>query len=616
MTERDKCFYALKELIGYQEDPVSIETFLKEDYFLGSIFNPGGKFVVFDKWMEVFDEIFPNIVQVHPYVAFSGGIGLGKTTAMIIDQLYCFHRFLCIKSFPQFSGLAHSKPYAWTFCTTRLESAAEFIGNIKWYIESSPYFMEQKDKIGKKEWERLIVFKPASTTNHLISNDNLSIVLSEINESVRVNKQGKMQAWELLTESNNRINSRFRHIMGLLPQLLLDSSSKNVDSPIEQFIREAPFRDKLKIFSFAQWEMKKFDKYFIPRPKDRRTRFYVFLGNTEIPAQVIDTEDIDSIELPPLMDKDLCKIAPIELYPEFKQDVEESIRAIMGVSTTLGKTFFSVQSLQNVFTLPLMTQEIIVVNEDDRNYRYEAEPQILKALETIPRFSSIYIGIDLGTKKDLTGIAISYIDKWDEIEINEDIVMKPHISIPIVFGIDREKGQATSIQRIFNFLIYLNTRFTIGMIYCDTYGSIHMLQELQFKGIPCGTYSVESETEYTIFKNLCSNEQVSIADNSLLKAELLCLTRDPKKQGNLNHPLNGKAEQKNGKYIKAVSKDVADACCRAVHAAYSYSRDANTGNVRVNAESMENLMNDLYGELHNDYLANVALREANSGFGF
>lgn len=612
MTDSQKAHLILRQLIDYKESPVDIETFLRDPYFLGNIFNPEGNFVIFPKWLDVLWEIFPNDVTVLPYIAFSGGIGIGKSTVLAINQLMTLHRFLCIRNFAKFSQRAHTKPYAFTFTTTRLEVAAEFVGQMNWYLECSPYFQEKKKEIGAEAWKRLFKIRSASNVGHLISQDNISIALSEINEEIRVGKSGKMKAWELLTESNNRITSRFGHILGMLPQLILDSSTKNIDSPIEQFIEEAPFRDKLRVFQYSQWDIKGLDNYFLPRPKDFRTKFYVFMGNNEVSAQVIDTEDIDSYVLPMNMDKDSCRVVPIEFIEQFKGDLEESIRAIMGVSYKGSEQFFSAESLKDSFGLDQLMEEVMVIDETDQLYRIESNPRLLNLLNNIPKTVPIFIGIDLGTKKDLTGIAIGYIDSWEEVEVGDDYVMKPHISLPIVFGLDRAvKGQSTSIQRIFNFLVYLNTRFNISMIYMDTYGSVQILQELTFKQIPCATYSVESEVEYTIFKNLCNHGQISMTNNSLLKAELLCLGRDPKKIGNLNHPLVGKPEIINGKYVKAVSKDLADAACRCVHAAYSFSRDPQTGNARVGVDEMADMMDSMYDDMDMEYEAERILYNLN-----
>ena len=201
---------------------------------------------------------------------------------------------------------------------------------------------------------------------------------------------------------------------------------------------------------------------------------------------------------------------------------------------------------------------------------------------------------------------------WEEKEINGDIIMVPHFKAPVVFGLNRREGQSTSVARIENFFYYLNTRFRIGMILTDGYGSLQMLQNLTYKKIPCDKLSVESESEYTIFKNLCTQGQVQLPSNSLLRAELLCLKRSEKKQGNLDHPSNGKPEMKDGKYISAVSKDIADATCRSILGAYMYSRDAKTGNPLQNSTVLANVMNSLY----DDTELNMAKQEYIRSFKF
>ena len=143
------------------------------------------------------------------------------------------------------------------------------------------------------------------------------------------------------------------------------------------------------------------------------------------------------------------------------------------------------------------------------------------------------------------------------------------------------------------------------MILTDGYGSTQMLQDLTYKKIPCDKLSVESESEYSIFKNLCLQNQVLIANNSLLRAELLCLKRSEKKPGNLDHPTVGEAIIKNGKYLSAVSKDLADATCRSVLGAYFYSRDAKSGNPIHNSAYQSKLLNKLYET--NDYDKQIEL---------
>lgn len=609
LSEDQQAYYALKKFMNYKEEPVDILTFLKDPYFLGNIFNPGGQFLVFDKWVETLLQIFPNNVISHRNVLFSGGIGLGKTSMMIVCQLYSLHKFLCIDEFPRVARLAHIKPYAFTFATTRLESAIDFLSDIKSYMEFSPYFQETRQKMGKKEWDRWVKFKPASIVKHLLSNDNLSIILSEINELTGKGKDGRTVAWALMTEAHNRLNSRFMRLNGLLPQLLIDSSSKSVNDMTSQFVAEAPFRKDLLAFKYAKWDMVK-DAFFNPRKTDGRTKFYVFMGNTEVPPQVLDVEELDDDSIPINIDKDLCRVAPIEYLEDFEASLEESIRAIMGVPISIGDSFFSPKNISSSFSRPSLMDEVLILDEDDPTIRIEDNVGLQNSLDEIPPFVNIYIGIDIGIKKDLTGISIAYIDKWDEKEINGDYIMRPHFQV-LTFGLGRKlKGQSTSIHRLFNFLIYLSTRFVIGMIHFDTFGSIQIMQDLIFKQIPCETLSVESESPYSVLKNLFSNGQITVNDNSLLKAELISLIRDPKKPGNLNHPQSGEAEiDSKGKYLKAVSKDLADATCRAVLAAYTYSRDNTTGSPISNMNDTIDLMENLYSDLDRGYQIENYIRE-------
>ena len=599
MTEQEKSILALERFIGYKKRPPSIWEFITDPYYLGGTFNPDGdkegkNCLVFPPWKKALVECCPNSVAMYPYIALTGGIGIGKTTFFLILMLYSICRFLHIYSFPKFSKRANLKGYNWVFCTIKLEYAEQFVSQIKDIMEHSPYFREQMATMGRANWNKLIHIRPASKVTHLISNDCICILLSEINEATQIDANGVSLGWKLMTEADNRLLSRYKPIMGLLPQLLIDSSTKDDNSLIEQFIQSAPFKKQLKVYSYPQWEVRPDDGWFQPRA-DGRTKFWVYLGSPELEEHVIDKEELADEDIQINADRDLYHVAPIELIDRFVSNCAEAIRALMGKPTKSGTTFFSVRSLAEAFTLPTLTEDVITIDEV-LTTPLEANFQILSALNTIPDINTLYIGLDLGTKKDLTGICISYIAKWEEKEINGDIIMIPHFKAPVVFGLNRMEGQSTSVARIENFLYYLNTRFRIGMILTDGYGSLQMLQNLTYKKIPCDKLSVESESEYTIFKNLCTQGQVELPSNSLLKAELLCLKRSDKKPGNLDHPSNGKPEMKDGKYITAVSKDVADATCRSILGAYMYSRDSKTGRPIQNTTVLANVMNSLYGD--------------------
>ena len=616
MQSSEKSLLLLKKFINYKKDPPDIFTFVSDPYYLGNNFNPNGgksweETLIFPPWRKALVESCPNCVSMYPYIALTGGIGIGKTTFFIIMMLYSICRFLHIYSFPKFSKRANIKGYNWVFCTIKLEYAEQFVSQIKDVMMQSPYFREQIAIMGRENWNKLIHIRPASKTTHLISNDCICILLSEINEATQVDANGVSLGWKLMTEADNRLFSRYKSITGLLPQLLIDSSTKEDNSLIEQFIQSAPFKDRLRVYSYPQWEVRPEDGWFQPRQGDGRTKFWVYLGSPELEEHIIDKEELEDSDIQITADRDLYHVAPIETIERFKSNCAEAIRAIMGKPTKSGTTFFSVRSLADTFVLPTLTEDVITIDEV-LTTPLESNLQILTALNTIPDINTLYIGLDLGTKKDLTGLCISYIYKWEEKEINGDIIMVPHFKAPVVFGLNRREGQSTSVARIENFFYYLNTRFRIGMILTDGYGSLQMLQNLTYKKIPCDKLSVESESEYTIFKNLCTQGQVQLPSNSLLRAELLCLKRSEKKQGNLDHPSNGKPEMKDGKYISAVSKDIADATCRSILGAYMYSRDAKTGNPLQNSTVLANVMNSLY----DDTELNMAKQEYIRSFKF
>ena len=75
----------------YEEIPVDIETFLKDDTYLGrGLINEEGKFTVYPYWVNTLKELFPSPTEpcVYNTLALSGAIGLGKSFVAVLCGLY------------------------------------------------------------------------------------------------------------------------------------------------------------------------------------------------------------------------------------------------------------------------------------------------------------------------------------------------------------------------------------------------------------------------------------------------------------------------------------------------------------------------------------------------
>src|SRR5215510_7132920 len=76
--------------MDYQTQPVPIEKFLDDPYYVGRYVKDN----LFDRWKEEIAHVIS-----HDVVEFivTGGIGVGKTTAALVTQLYKLHQLLCLR---------------------------------------------------------------------------------------------------------------------------------------------------------------------------------------------------------------------------------------------------------------------------------------------------------------------------------------------------------------------------------------------------------------------------------------------------------------------------------------------------------------------------------------
>lgn len=134
----------------YAEIPVDIDTFLDDPHYLGQglwitdEFTGERRCTVFPYWREVLKKIFPdNITTAVNTVILAGAIGIGKTFAGVLIQLYLLYRMLCLKDPYAAWGMQPVDKITFSMMNITIE-AAEGVGwsKLQELIQSSPWFME------------------------------------------------------------------------------------------------------------------------------------------------------------------------------------------------------------------------------------------------------------------------------------------------------------------------------------------------------------------------------------------------------------------------------------------------------------------------------------------
>ena len=130
----------------YEEIPVDIETFLKDDRYLGKgLVNSEGKFTIFPYWLETLKKIFPtNIDTAYNTVILTGAIGLGKSQIAVLCQLYLLYRMLCLKDPYIHYGLMPSDKITFSQINVTIDMAKGVAWDkIQQLLQSSSWFMSK-----------------------------------------------------------------------------------------------------------------------------------------------------------------------------------------------------------------------------------------------------------------------------------------------------------------------------------------------------------------------------------------------------------------------------------------------------------------------------------------
>jgi len=109
----------------YVEVPVDIHTFLHEEQYLGAaLYDKEGRFTLYPFWEETLKQVFPTNIDTDYHTAvLTGGIGIGKSTIMVIGMIYALYRMLCLKDPQIHYGLQNNELISFVFVSMTLRDA-------------------------------------------------------------------------------------------------------------------------------------------------------------------------------------------------------------------------------------------------------------------------------------------------------------------------------------------------------------------------------------------------------------------------------------------------------------------------------------------------------------
>ena len=581
---------------------VPVKEWINDPYFVGPDVEN-----LYPYWKNVIIDIFSRKPEERiNQVIFTGGIGIGKSTAAVLIILRVIYELSCYENISSLFSLFGVSRIAFAYLSVTREQAQNtgFSLLVEW-IDSIPYFREKfkrKDRLDSIIiWpqERLIITY-GSVANHFIGMNLIGSILDEANffsgrsreeADYRMNTKVSELYTQIITRSESRfIVNGINHSMSILV-----SSSTVASSFTEERIMKA--KDDIHTYVVAPpiWEVKPWNY--------KGKKFPVYVGGDGIDPFVV--EDLDGINmlleskhlepiyglkfeeaiklLPPNIQSQILMV-PVEHKQAFQGDILISLQDLAGYSISAANRLFSSNTAYNRcikdnISHPFSRQKIILstTSNSTQDGFLPIKAYLLNGIKFNHPGMKRFMHLDLALSGDSVGISMCHIAGWKSIykqksnfedlskktsglldgiyqqkEIDHGLV-EDEIRIPIIeydFMLKIEppkKPNKIALSKIRDFIVYLRNEHKIqfGKITADQFQSAQLLQELDELGFPTGYLSVDRTADaYLSFTNLVYEERIHMYEYKPFKDELFSVIYYPAKK-KVDHPAKG-------------SKDIAD----------------------------------------------------------
>ena len=346
----------------------------------------------------------------------------------------------------------------------------------------------------------------------------------------------------------------------MVGNFIIDSSAKGNNSAAEWFLEQT---DPEKTWNCKPTHYQVRGSLY---QESKGKTFSVYTGDGKYPPQIL----AEDYKLGLDQDPDKVLKVPVQLLPEAKMNLEKMLQDKCGISTASSDSFFggSVDHLINCSKGKRnVLEEVYIVDFFDKTDRLI--DKIAPALRDIPRQSTIWLGLDLATSSDYTGISAVGFNGWEKI--NDDTKL-PKIKVYFSFAVSRKEGQQTSLFHIFDLIKALSRMYNV-IVSADQAFSPQILQDCERDGIKTnGRISTDNSPclPALYLKNMIQQELLELPPNRRLFREAYDLKYVTTKTGKvkIDHPRKATIDSKvfDGDASKGIgSKDVWDSLASACY---------------------------------------------------
>lgn len=560
----------------YEEIPVDIYTFMTERKYLGeSLLDDDDKLLIYDYWVEVLKKVFSSDSQVME-VAFSGAIGIGKSTIATIGLAYILYKLLCLKNPSSYYDLANTKIAIAIFNISLDQGYGVGWSKLQKLCMKSKWFLEHGSVVGIKN----LTYYPGkgveiivgSKMEHFLGRDVFAAFMDEIEFAPGSNPRMELASiMKVYTTIKRRMESRFMKL-GKIPGLLFLVSSKKSDSDfLEQYLKRNRNKPSLFIVDEPVWVIKNQQGRYSGKT------FNVAIGNRYLHSKILgENENPESYSN---NGQEVIKV-PIEYFDAFDLDINSALMDIAGkaLSSNLKYIYYDKLKLcyRDYLRNPFTMDEITLGFDDETEI---TDFLIKEKLSNLDKAKPSFIHWDASKSGDATGLAMTTIAGHHEVRKlkNGQMYAEDDIIHKIIFGlrIKAQPGSEIPFYKIRNFIYYLKfvEGFNIVSVTCDSFQSVDTLQQMRLKGFNTDTLSMDrSRVPYDTLKNAINEERIISPRIPILEKELLEL-EDDKVAGKIDHPTSG-------------SKDIADSIAGSIFRSLKYKELLEEQNRQKDAETL------------------------------
>lgn len=574
----DEALEYASRMAGFVAVPPTIDQFLDQSDFMGDIFK---RTPVFPTWRGVLRTVFPDPFYCKfREIAFTGAIGLGKSTAALLGMSFDLCRLMYLEDPHEMFGLESSDPLVVAFInTTKTLSEDTLQGRFLKWLGRSEFFLSQSAKVPKPPGNRKRDILPhsvklvsGSRASHSYGRAVIMGILCELNFQ---GSSTKDQAVENYTSTSRRMDSRFQRGEGfMMPgRLWLDSSKSDERGFLEQHLKDLEKdREHSLIVCKAIWEIQaekgiKFDKWF-----------KVFIGDPTRDPEILEGPG-SAYNIPEALVIDV----PESFRRFFQSDIYGSLRDYAGVSTWGAHKFLPWEYIvreacskknpcfQKVIALDFDSKTECLINfidwtklaHDHSRCNREGLDHPPPDAASSPYYVHFDLGSVMGTSKSRDRVGVGFSRNLGEVPVERT---NPHTHVTamtsdhmfhtdLVLAVVPKPGKTVPLSKFRDLIVDLRNRgVPIAACSSDSHQAAGLQQLIQEQGIPYTIVSVDTKRDaYDHFKDALVERRWTGTDHEILITELLNLEDQGKK---IDHPENSDMRTGGERFSKDLSDGV------------------------------------------------------------